>query len=141
MAMKEPGVPRMANSGRPSLGALMKDAFRVDTWRREHVRDLRPLRRLIPFVGAHRLDAALGAFFLVLSSAALLAMTGGMRMVIDQGFNVRDRVGLAHIFLELAGVAAVLALATGLRMYFLYSLGERVVAGHATGRVPPRPRA
>jgi ATP-binding cassette subfamily B protein len=128
MAMKQPGGARTVNSGRPSLGAVMKDAFRVDTWRRERGRDLRPLRRLIPFVGAHRVDAALGVFFLVLSSVALLAMTGGTRMVIDQGFKIHDRAALARIFFELAAIAAVLALATGLRMYFLYTLGERVVA-------------
>ena len=106
----------------------MKDAFRVDTWRRERGRDLRPLRRLIPFIGAHRVDAALGIFFLVVSSAALLALTAGFRLIIDQGFMVHDRAALAHVFLVLGAGAAVLALATGLRMYFLYTLGERVVA-------------
>jgi ATP-binding cassette subfamily B protein len=128
MAKDEPGGARTKDSGRPSLGAAMKDAFRVDTWRRERGRDLRPLRRLIPFVGAHRIDAALGLFFLVLSSAALLTLTSGARLIIDHGFQVRDRAALAHVFLTLAASAGVLALATGLRMYFLYTLGERVVA-------------
>jgi len=106
----------------------MKDAFRVDAWRRERGRDLRPLQRLIPYVKAHRIDAILGAVFLVMSTASLLALTGGVRMVLDQGFLLHDRASLLRVFIWLGAAAAALALATGLRMYFLYKLGERVVA-------------
>ena len=35
MATNDSGGARVANNGRPSLGGLMKDAFRVDAWRRE----------------------------------------------------------------------------------------------------------
>lgn len=128
MVTNKSGGARIVNSERPSLGGLMKDAFRVDSWRRERGRDLRPLRRLIPFVRAHRVSAALGAFFLILSSLSLLALTGGARIIIDQGFVVHDRAALGRVFLSLGAAAGVLALSTGLRMYFLYTLGERVVA-------------
>ncbi|MEO8925643.1 MAG: ABC transporter transmembrane domain-containing protein [Caulobacteraceae bacterium] len=126
--MNRPGASEAANTGRPSLGGLMKDAFLADGWRRQRGRDIRPLTRLIPFVRAHLADAALGGLFLILSTAALLAITGGARMVLDQGFGVHGRAALAHVFLWLGAVAAALAATTGLRIYFLYKLGERVVA-------------
>ena len=128
MAINGSGSAQPTNTGRPSLGALMKDAFHVDAWRRERGRDLRPLRRLIPYLRAHRLDAVLGAFFLMMSTLSLLALTGGARLVLDQGFLLHDRVALQRVFALLALAAAALAVATGLRMYFLYKLGERVVA-------------
>ncbi|MEO7026351.1 MAG: ABC transporter transmembrane domain-containing protein [Caulobacteraceae bacterium] len=105
----------------------MRDAFRIDGWRRERGRDLRPLGRLGRYVWAHRWDAVLGGLFLVASTLSLLALTGGARMVLDQGFSGHGR-GLTEIFLWLAALAAILAVSTGLRIYFLYKLGERVVA-------------
>ena len=128
MATNDSGGARVANDGRPSLGGLMKDAFRVDAWRRERGRDIRPLRRLLPYVWAHRADAILGAIFLTLSTVSLLSLTWGIRMVLDQGFHVHDRAALIRVFAMLGGGAAVLSVATGLRIYFLYKLGERVVA-------------
>jgi ATP-binding cassette subfamily B protein len=114
--------------GRPSLGASMKDEFLADAWRRDKGRDLRPLMRLLPFVRAHPLDAALGLVFLLISAAALLVLTGGARLVIDGGFVLHSREALVRVFLWAAGMAAILAVTTGLRLYFLYKLGERVVA-------------
>ena len=121
-------VNQPAASGRPSLGALMKDEFLADAWRREKGRDLRPLARLAPFVRAHPIDAFLGLLFLLISAAALLVLTGGARLVIDGGFAVHSQRALLRIFLWAAGMVAILAVTTGLRLYFLYKLGERVVA-------------
>ncbi len=125
--MNRPGS-EAAKADRPSLGALMKDAFLIDGWRRERGRDVRPLTRLIPFVRAHLSDAALGGLFLILSTASLLVITGGARTVLDQGFQLHSRAALTHVFLGLGAVAGALAATTGLRIYFLYKLGERVVA-------------
>ncbi|MGI9169296.1 MAG: ABC transporter transmembrane domain-containing protein [Caulobacteraceae bacterium] len=126
--MNGSGAGEMARIDRPSLGGLMKEAFRADGWRRERRRDIRPLMRLIPFVRAHLGDAGLGAAFLVLSTASLLAITGGARTVLDQGFGLNGEAALARVFLWLGAAAAALAATTGLRIYFLYKLGERVVA-------------
>lgn len=106
----------------------MQQAFRVDGWRRQGERDFKPLRRLIPFVLAHPLEAFCGAFFLILSSAALLALTGGAQWVVDHGFGVHTASALTGAFMTASAIASVLAISTGLRMYFLYTLGERVVA-------------
>ena len=121
-------TPVSAKTGRPSLGAVMKDEFLADAWRRDKNRDLRPLMRLVPFVRAHPLDAGLGLLFLLVSAAALLALTGGARLVIDGGFAGQDKASLIRTFSWAGGLAGVLAVTTGLRLYFLYKLGERVVA-------------
>jgi len=115
-------------AARQNLGVLMKDEFLADAWRRDRGRDVRPLKRLVPFVLAHPVDATLGLFFLLISAGALLGLTGGARVVIDHGFAVHNKAGLIRIFLWAGGLVAVLAVTTGLRLYFLYKLGERVVA-------------
>ncbi len=90
--------------------------------------DVRPLARLGPLVARHWLDAVLGLVFLLLSTAALLALTWGARMVLDQGFGLHTRAALERVFLWLGLAAGILAVTTGLRLYFTYKLGERIVA-------------
>ncbi len=115
-------------SGRPDLGTLVKDALHADAFRREADRGIRPLTRLLPLIADHWLDAALGLIFLLLSSGALLAMTAGVRVVVDQGFHLHSRGELETLFLWLGLLAGSLALSTGFRLYFTYKLGERVIA-------------
>jgi len=107
---------------------MMKDEILADAFTGEKGRDLRPLMRLLPFVRAHPVDAVLGLGFLLISAVALLVLTEGARQVIDGGFAMHSRQALVRIFGWGGAVAGVLALATGLRLYFLYKLGERVVA-------------
>jgi ATP-binding cassette subfamily B protein len=82
----------------------------------------------MPFVRAHPVDAILGLVFMVVSSGAILGLSAAARWVIDGGFSVHTAHALARVFLMAAVVAATLAAATGLRLYFLFKLGERVVA-------------
>ncbi|MGH7011010.1 MAG: ABC transporter transmembrane domain-containing protein, partial [Caulobacteraceae bacterium] len=129
--MKKPGasVARAAAEAaeRPSLGALMKEAFDTDAWRRQRRRSLRPLVRLVPFVRLHLPDAALGLSFIIISTTAALALTVGLRAVIDR-FELHSLKMLIRAFLFLAAGAGLLAVTTGLRIYFVQKLGERVVA-------------
>jgi ATP-binding cassette, subfamily B, bacterial len=72
-----------------------------------------------------RIACALAA--LAISSASTVAIPRGFKTVIDEGFGV----GGGNIdtgFRMLLAIAAVLALATALRFYFVSWLGERVVA-------------
>ncbi|HEY5411406.1 MAG TPA: ABC transporter transmembrane domain-containing protein, partial [Caulobacteraceae bacterium] len=100
----------------------------ADGWRRPEGRELRPLMRLAPFVRDHPADALMGLFFLLVSAATLLLLTAGARWVIDQGLTAHSRPALVRMFLWAGGLVGVLAVTTGLRLYFLYKLGERVVA-------------
>ena len=124
--MREQGGGEPIVIGRPSIGGLMKDAYRLDAWRREKGRDIRPLRRLIPYVLSHWPDATLGLVFILISSATPLALTYGAKVTIDHGFQ--SRAALEATFETLAAGAALFALSTGLRIYFVRKLGERVVA-------------
>jgi ATP-binding cassette subfamily B protein len=112
---------------RPSLGALMKEAFDTEAFHRERRRNLRPLMRLAPLVGNHLFDAVLGLVFLVISTAAILALTKGLQVMVDrwQLHSVRMLVRVFQLFAFGAGLFAV---TTGLRIYFVQKLGERVVA-------------
>jgi ATP-binding cassette subfamily B protein len=126
--MREQGGIEPVAAGRPSVGALMKEAHRLDTWRRQRERDVRPLWRIAPFVRAHWGDSLLGVFFLLVSTVALLGLTFGLRYIIDGGFEPHDRAELIRAFLLAGAGAGVLALSTGLRIFFMLKLGERVVA-------------
>ena len=86
------------------------------------------LARLWPLLLRHWPDTALGLLFLFLSAGALLALTVGPQMVMAVVVKPHNRIELQHVFWGLGGMAGVLALTTGLRLYFTYKLGERVIA-------------
>jgi len=112
----------------PDFGEAVRQAIGADVWRRDKSRDLRPLGRLWPLLMRHWPEALAGLTFLLLSTAALLALTGGARMVLDQGFAQQSRATLHQVFLWLGAAAGALAITTGLRLYFTYKLGERIIA-------------
>jgi ATP-binding cassette, subfamily B, bacterial len=69
-------------------------------------------------------------FFLILSSAATLAIPYGFKRVIDRGFGSggASAEAVAQAFHYLFVIVVVLAAATALRYYFVSWLGERTVA-------------
>ena len=115
-------------AGRPSRGAaLASDMLKAEN-RRGRSRDLRPLRTLAPYVAAHKGLAAAALFFLLVSTMATLSLSLAARLVIDHGFTSETGSALNLYFLGGLGVAALLAVASGSRFYFVNRLGERVVA-------------
>jgi ATP-binding cassette subfamily B protein len=91
-------------------------------------RSLRPLRRLVPYILRYR-GKVLGAlFFLSLAAATTLTLPLAVRRMIDHGFSTADTAFIANYFAMLMVIAAVLALASACRYYYVISLGERVVA-------------
>jgi ATP-binding cassette subfamily B protein len=89
---------------------------------------LAALRPLLPYALVYR-GRVLGAFFaLMLASGATLVVPVAVRRMIDYGFSA-DQPGLIDAYFgALIAVVAVLALASGLRYYFVMTLGELVVA-------------
>ncbi|HVL79562.1 MAG TPA: ABC transporter transmembrane domain-containing protein [Sphingomicrobium sp.] len=72
---------------------------------------------------------ALALFFLILSSAATLAIPYGFKRVIDQGFIAGGGgPAVEAAFRYLLMIVVVLAIATGMRFYFVSWLGERTIA-------------
>ena len=113
-------------TGRPGAGTVLVAQLAKSAQRRPSRRDLGPLRRLAPYVGAHAADVALALVFLLLSSLATLGLTVGVRMIGDHGLT--SAAALQRTMLTMGGVVAVLAGASAMRFYFVTKLGERVVA-------------
>lgn len=91
-------------------------------------RSLRPLGGLLPYVGRYRNLVAGAAASLMLAAAMTLTLPLAVGRMIDQGFSASDSSLVAGYFMLLGAIAAVLALASACRYYFVVTLGERVVA-------------
>jgi ATP-binding cassette subfamily B protein len=89
---------------------------------------LTPLADLLPYVLRYRRKVVAALFFLALAAATTLALPLAVRRMIDNGFSNSDSAFIANYFSMLVVIAAVLALASALRYYFVITLGERVVA-------------
>lgn len=91
-------------------------------------RRLSSLSRLWPYLRRYR-GLVLGWLgFLAVSSTATLALPQAVRVMIDHGFTQANAAAINASFLGLFGVAAVLAVATAGRYFFVSLLGERVAA-------------
>jgi ATP-binding cassette subfamily B protein len=95
--------------------------------RRERRRDVRPLGRLFPYAMRHKGHMAMAGVWLILSTAASLALTAAARGAIDNGFE-NDGAQLNLWFLLLGANALFLGFATAVRYYYVTKTGERVIA-------------
>lgn len=88
----------------------------------------RALLPLLPYVLRYKARIAGALIAVVAASGATLAVPLAIRRMIDFGFT-RNSAGLINqYFAALVGIAAILALASGARFYFVTTLGERLVA-------------
>ena len=85
------------------------------------------LRGLFPFVWPYRGMAGLALLALILTAGISLVLPLAVRRVVD-GFNSAQVQLLDKYFGAALAIAALLAVGTGLRYYFVTRLGERVVA-------------
>jgi len=83
---------------------------------------------LVPFITPYKGVLLLAVIALFLSSAALLAMPMAVRNVIDHGFSIEDAANVDRYFVVLLGFALAIGFFGAARAYFVYWLGERVVA-------------
>jgi ATP-binding cassette subfamily B protein len=91
-------------------------------------RSLRPLGRLLPYIGQYRKLVIGAVLSLTVAAATTLALPLAVRRMIDHGFSTSDSGFIASYFIMLVGMAALLAAASAGRYYFVITLGERVVA-------------
>lgn len=113
--------------GRPGAGAVLIEQLGEAGERRAKRRDVRPLGRLLPYALRHKGHLTLAAVWLILSTAASLALTASARGAIDNGFD-NGGAQLNLWFLLLAANALFLGFATAIRYYFVTKTGERVIA-------------
>ena len=90
---------------------------------------LRPLARVFPYLKQYKGRVALALFFLVLAAATTLTLPVAVRRMVNEGFAEDGASSLVDsYFVALVGIAALLAFASSFRLYYVVSLGERVVA-------------
>lgn len=85
------------------------------------------LTALWPFVRPYRLMALIAGLALILTSTVSLVLPMAVRRVVDS-FGAGNLAILDSYFTAFLLIAALLALGTGVRYYFVTRLGERVVA-------------
>ncbi len=85
------------------------------------------LRGLVPFLVPYRGLGAFALIALILTASVSLILPLAVRRVID-GFNTDNAALLDQYFAAALGIAAALAIGTGLRYYLVTRFGERVVA-------------
>ena len=96
----------------------------------DDTRKIGNLRLIWRYASKYPQQIAAAVFFLILSSAATLAIPYGFKRVIDQGFG-SDGASAAAVgtaFQYLLMIVVVLAAATALRFYFVSWIGERTIA-------------
>ncbi len=88
----------------------------------------RALLPLLPYVLRYKARIAGALLAVTAASGATLVVPMAIRRMIDFGFT-RESAGLINdYFFALVGIAAILAVASGARFYFVTTLGERLVA-------------
>ena len=90
--------------------------------------NLKPLARLAPYLMAYKPQVIAALVFLGVAAAATLALPLAVRRMLDGGFSQADSLLIGNYFSALIGLAAILALSSAARYYFVIWLGERVVA-------------
>ena len=85
------------------------------------------LAALWPFVRPYRLMVLIAGLALILTSTVSLVLPMAVRRVVDS-FGAGNLAILDTYFTAFLLIAALLALGTGVRYYFVTRLGERVVA-------------
>jgi ATP-binding cassette subfamily B protein len=110
--MREP-----RSAGRSGLGA----APRVDP------KSIKPLRRLLPFLLRYPWRLTLTLLFLLTAAITSLAIPALAGQIIDQGFVEQNLDMVARYGWIIIGIAAVMAVASGARFYFISVIGERVL--------------
>ncbi len=90
-------------------------------------RNVTSLRALRPYVARYRSQLALIALFLVLAAAGTMAIPAAVGQVIDKGFMADDPETINRWFWLLFGAATLMAVAGGMRFYWVSWLGQRIV--------------
>jgi ATP-binding cassette subfamily B protein len=115
--------------GRPTAGAALAQQISEGAARRAKGKSLNSLGQLLPFMGAHKGDAALAGLFLITATASTLGLTGAVRALVDHLTSVKTAGGPIDPWFWLLGAVAVsLAVSSALRYFFVTKLGERIVA-------------
>jgi len=124
---------RGLNQSRPpkltdNRGAEFEASIQREAQGRSRSKNLKILRRLVPFMAPYKGMLALATVFLLVAASASLAIPAAVREMIDHGFSQENAGLIDRYFLLVLVVAVVLGGATAARFYCVTWLGERIVA-------------
>ncbi len=100
----------------------------IDETEAKKRRSLKPLAQFLPYLARHRSLVVGAIFFLCLAAATMLALPLAVRRMVDHGFNAADSGFINNYFGMLMIMAMVLAVASGMRYYYVITIGERIVS-------------
>jgi ATP-binding cassette subfamily B protein len=89
---------------------------------------LRPLARLLPYIGRYRGRAVAALAALIVAALTTLIVPVAVRRMIDFGFTEQAALMIDSYFAVMIAVVAILAIASAMRYYLVTTLGERIVA-------------
>ncbi len=89
---------------------------------------LKPLMNLLPYVLRYKGHLLGAGVSLLLASLTTLSLPLAVRSMIDNGFSRSDSIFVDNYFYALFALAALLALSSSMRYYFVIWMGERVVS-------------
>ena len=98
-----------------------------DVEEREKSKKIGSLRGLLPYLKPYRILMLLAVLSLIVTASLSLILPLAVRRVVD-GFAVDQASQLDQYFGAAIGIAALLAIGTGCRYYFVTRLGERGIA-------------
>ncbi|MFU8877766.1 MAG: ABC transporter transmembrane domain-containing protein [Wenzhouxiangellaceae bacterium] len=94
---------------------------------RKPSRDFTSLKALRPYLRSYRWQMAAIGLFLTLAAAGTIAIPAAVGQVIDKGFMADDPDTINLWFWLLFGAATLMAVAGGMRFYWVSWLGQRIV--------------
>lgn len=107
---------------------VQADPEKIATVEAPAARKLQPLRKLVPFMLRYPVRLILTVVFLLVSTIASLAIPALLGGAIDEGFITQNIENVGRYGWIIISVAAVMAIGSGARFYFISVLGERVLA-------------
>ncbi|MEK1891600.1 MAG: ABC transporter transmembrane domain-containing protein [Phyllobacterium sp.] len=91
-------------------------------------RSLKPLRRVFPYMARYKGMIAGALVSLIVAAVTTLTLPLAVRRMIDHGFSDVNGAFINTYFSMLVVLAALLAIASAGRYYFVITLGERIVS-------------
>src|SRR6201989_3268998 len=89
---------------------------------------LRPLARLMPYIGRYKGRAVAALIALIVAALTTLIVPVAVRRMIDFGFTEKGVELIDSYFAVMIAVVALLAAASAMRFYLVTTIGERIVA-------------
>ncbi|MET0747757.1 MAG: ABC transporter transmembrane domain-containing protein [Rhizobium sp.] len=126
--MKVTQITRAHQGPAPGFPGIGDDVSQPGEASAKPRKSIRPLGRLLPYLGRYRRMVTGAIIALALAAVTSLALPLAVRRLIDHGFTQSDGSFINSYFVMLMVMAVILAISSAMRYYFVITLGERIVS-------------